>query len=309
MPLDVKAAYSLDDIDTLDAPAVAETITHLHRQHFPDSPSGYIRQVILDMERMFNGYYPGYQAMDTAYHDIEHTFQASLCWVRMMLNRHAVKAEPLMDGRDFHIGLVAILLHDIGYLKHKYDRAGTGAKFTFVHERRSCELAQLYLEEHGWPQREIFSVQHLISCTGPRAIIDSIPFFDRKEKLLGQSVCTADYIGQMSDPSYVGKLPVLYEEFEESDDFRQIPAEDRLFHSFIEMLEGTPRFWEYVKREKLEKDCAGLFHYLASPYPDGPNPYVERIDQNIDRIRHMTQEEKESLAATIRYNSEMRTLL
>ncbi len=306
MPLEANLAYTLDDIDTLDAPDVADKITELHQTSFPEADAGYIKLVIFDVERMFNGYYPGYQAMDTAYHDIEHTFQASLCLVRMLLNRHEAKIEPVIDARDFHIALVAILLHDIGYLKHKYDREGTGAKFTFVHERRSCELAQLYLEDHGWPQREIFSVQHLISCTGPRAIIDSIPFFDRKEKLLGQSICTADYIGQMSDPSYVGKLPVLYEEFEESDDFRQIAPQDRLFQSFIEMLEGTPGFWEFVRSEKLEKDCGGVYKYLAQPYPDGPNPYIDKVEENIDRIRRMTATEKEKLAGTIRYRSVVR---
>ena len=29
----------------------------------------------------------------------------------------------------------------------------------------------------------------------------------------------------------------------------------------------------------------GLYRFLSAPYPDGPNPYVQRIEQNLARLR------------------------
>ena len=144
---------------------------------------------------------------------------------------------------------------------------------------------KMLLSVQGWSQRDIFAVQHLISCTGPRASISSIPFYTDEEKLLGQMVCSADYIGQMSDPAYLEKLPVLFREFEESDNFRGIPPEDRLFKSVDELLRGTPFFWNRIVVPKLEHDCGGLIHYLSEPYPDGINPYVLEIEHHIDDLK------------------------
>ena len=39
---------------------------------------------------------------------------------------------------------------------------------------------------------------------------------------MGQAVCTADYVGQMSDPKYPDKLEVLFREFEESFRYQEI---------------------------------------------------------------------------------------
>ncbi len=281
--------YRLEDTDTLDHKAVAKVVVEIHKEIFPEKGSAceYIPQYFKDVAGMFMGKYPHYQAMDTVYHDLEHTLQATLCWVRLMANRHRLKIEPMMTPRDFQVGFVGILMHDVGYLKEEDDLEGTGAKFTFVHERRSCEFADMYLEEQGWPKKSIFAVQHLISCTGPRSLIDAIPFYNKLEKIMGMAVCTADYLGQMSDPKYIKKLPVLYLEFEESDDFRNIAKEDRIFKSCDELLRGTPFFWTNIVIPKLENDCGSLYKYLAEPYPEGINPYEKEIEANVETVKEM----------------------
>jgi hypothetical protein len=35
----------------------------------------------------------------------------------------------------------------------------------------------------------------------------------------------------------------------------------------------------------LERDFGGLHRFLNDPYPDGPNPYVERIEAHMARLR------------------------
>ena len=269
----------------------AEEIARLHHSLFPEADGSYILRLLSEIEGMFKGQFLNFQPMDTAYHDLEHTLQATLCWVHLFISRHASGALPAFDAHDFHVGLVAILMHDLGYLKERHDDFGTGAKYTFVHERRSCEIAHICLEEKGWSRRDIFVVSHLISCTGPRAIIDAIPFYSRRDKVLGQMVCTADYLGQMSDPRYVDKLPALWREFEESDNFREIPLENRLFKSFRQMLVGTPSFWQSVVLPKLDQDCGAVYRYLAEPYPDGPNPYIAQVETNIARIAALSDEQ------------------
>ncbi len=286
--------YTLDDFDTSDYHVVGDVVTGFAEGIFPEEDVSYIRKCFRDVVGMFDGHYLNYQAMDTVYHDVEHTLQATLCWVRLMANRHKVGIEPKMHPEDFQSGFVAILMHDVGYLKENGDSEGTGAKYTFVHERRSCEFADMYLEEQGWNKRRIFTVQHLISCTGPRSVIDSIPFYTKLERVMGEAVCTADYLGQMSDPKYIRKLPVLFEEFEESDDYRQIPKADRIFKSSDAVLRGTPFFWEKIVIPKLDKDCSGLYRFLADPYPNGANPYLMKIEENVGVVRGMFEDEGKS---------------
>ncbi len=279
--------YTLEDVDTRYYKVVAIEVLSLHQRCFPDADGSYIIPLFDDIQGMFAGEYKNYQAMDTIYHDLEHTLQATLCWVRLMANRHLINIEPVITAKEFQIGLTAILFHDIGYLKEKGDRDGTGAKYTFVHERRSCEIVDIYLSENKWDKYDMFAVQHLIGCTGPRSIINAIPFHSKAERMMGEAVCTADYVGQMSDYNYVKKLPALFLEFEESDDFREVPKEERLFKSKEELLTGTPYFWEEVVVQKLENECHGLLYCLSDPYPDGNNPYINKIEENVNLVREI----------------------
>ncbi len=277
--------YLLENLKTTDFREVAKAVLEIQAEAFPKVDASMISQLFEDVTAIFKGTFWNYQAMDTVYHDLEHTLQVTLCWVRMVANRNQLQIDPVMTDQDFIIGLHGVLLHDIGFLKEIGDHEGTGAKFTFVHEKRSCELAYLYLDKKGWSKQDISAVQHLISCTGPRSIIDAVPFNNKLERIMGESVCSADYIGQMSDPAYLHKLPALFLEFEESDNYRNIPAEKRMFKSTEELFRGTPIFWEKLVIPKLEKECHGLYKYLAQPFPDGINPYLKKIEEHVNIIQ------------------------
>lgn len=278
--------YTLRDIDTTSLEAVCRAVIAIEEALFgPESQTAETTALFDEVGSMFSGRFPFFREMDTVYHNLEHTLQATLCWARLFRGYQLHSSRPTLSHRFFQTGLAAVLFHDLGYLKEEHDEIGTGAKFTFVHERRSCELASIHFSEKGWTQSEIFAIQHVISCTGPRAIIDAIPFRNRSEKVLGQMLCTADYLGQMSDPAYPEKLPVLFEEFEESDNYRGIPKDRRFFQSLRDLLQKTPDFWTYSVKPKLDYDCGGLYRYLAAPYPDGSNPYLQEVDTNLSRIR------------------------
>jgi hypothetical protein len=279
--------YNLLEPDTRDPMAVAEAVEKLHDEAFPSVGCAYVRPILRKIKDAFAGHWGDYQAMDTAYHDLEHTLQATLCCLRVVAGHCRARARPTLSPRDFRIGLHAMLLHDIGYLKKKGDDEGTGAKFTLIHEHRGCEMAQVFLAEEGWEKLEIDRVCSLILCTGPRSNLGGSKFGDPAHRFLGQAVCTADFLSQMSDPGYVQKLPDLFEEFAESDRANGIPQDKRQFKTVDELYRSTPAFWNNFVVPKLRGECEDVGRYLAAPYPGGPNPYLDQVAANIEAIQRI----------------------
>lgn len=242
-----------------------------------------LQRLFEDVEGMFAGRYAGYQAIDMTYHDFEHTLQATLCLVHILQGRNRTPDRPLLTARDWELSVMAALLHDSGYLKSNDDREGTGAKYTFVHERRSCDFAREYLPRMGVTATEIDDICSAIICTGPRNKISQISFRSEQGRHFAFVLVTADYLAQMSAPDYLEKLPALYREFQESFDFEGMPWEKRPYHSYRELLEKTPGFWNNYVRPMLDFEAGGVHRYLATA--GQTNPYLQAVEANIAEIR------------------------
>ena len=271
---------------TSDPTAVEVEAQAAYLAMYPKADSLFIPQTFGWAIDCFTGNYPGYQAIDARYHDFEHTLQGTLCIARLLHARHQAKAEPALPRRIFELAVVAILLHDTGYLKKQGDVSGTGAKYTVVHVRRSAEFAADLLSKKGFRPSEILSVQNMIFCTGINAVLDKIPFQSEHERVAGFALGTADLLGQMAPEDYVEKLPVLYSEFAEAAAFD--PGRNSavtMFSSAADLTQKTPGFWDNYVRPKLERDFGGLYRFLNHPYPSGPNYYQDRIEANMSRIR------------------------
>jgi hypothetical protein len=275
----------LPPIDTKSATAVAEAVRAIVAATFPGATLPAADRLFADVQAMFTGHYLDYQAVDLGYHDFEHTLQATLCFVRLFAGRHVARAEPVLSVRHFELGLAAALLHDTGYLKLRSDHAGTCAKYTRVHVLRSCAFAASYLPAVGFTLRDTEIVTGAIRCTGPISRLARLYFNARTDQLLGCMLVTADYLGQMAATDYPDELELLFHEFLESDEFFHLPTEHFTFRSARELTEKTPDFWTKFVRPKLEKEFEGVYRFLASPYPDGPNPYVDAIERNIALVR------------------------
>jgi hypothetical protein len=237
----------------------------------------------------FTGNYRDYQAVDARYHDFEHTLQGTLCLARLLRGRHLAGAQPRLTQPILQLGLLAMLLHDTGYLKKRGDTEGTGAKYTVTHVQRSAEFAAELLKEKGFGAADIRAVQNMILCTGVNAALSVIPFQNELERVVGWGLGTADLLGQMAAEDYVDKLPTLYAEFAEAAAY----SHDRthfiaMFSSAQDLMEKTPTFWEKFVRLKLDRDFGGLHQFLNDPYPSGSNSYFERIEANIERLRQRT---------------------
>lgn len=272
-------------VDTSDPQAVEIEAQATYWEVFPQHDPTLVRRVFACVIKCFRGECQDYQAIDARYHDLEHTLQGLVCFVRLLRNRHRAQAEPVLDQRTFELGLLAMLLHDTGYAKKRDDAGGTGAKYTFTHVARSAQYAADLLGDKGFGADDIQAVQHMIRCTGVSVVLEAIPFQSEIERLVGYALGTADFLGQMAAADYVEKLPVLFAEFQEAAAFSpgRVPN-GTSFRSVDELIRQTPSFWQNHVWLKINRDFRGLYHFLEDPYPGGPNEYLDRIRANLDRI-------------------------
>jgi hypothetical protein len=273
-------------VDTRVPTEVEAQIQSIYRSLFPDGDPNFVPRAFDWAGQCFTGQFGDYQAIDARYHDFEHTLQGTLCLARLLHGRHQAGAKPLMTQHAFELAMLAILFHDTGYLKKRDDTVGTGAKYTLTHVARSADFAREFLATKGCPAKDIDAIRNMISCTGVNANLQAIPFQSELERTLGFALATADILGQMSAHDYVDKLPVLHQEFMEAarHDGRKA-ARLAAYSSPEELMRNTPSFWENYVLPKINYDFGRLYLFLNHPYPDGTNQYLQRVQQNLDRIQ------------------------
>ena len=240
-----------------------------------------------DVTDMFEGRYPGYRGIDMFYHDYEHSLQATVCLIHLLQGRSRSADKPVLLPRDWELSVMAVLLHDSGYLKEIDDVTGTGAKYTIVHERRSCEFARQYLPRMGVTASEIEDICSAIICTGPQSRISQITFHREEARVFAFLLVTADYLAQMSAADYPDELPVLFKEFIEAYDYEKVPPEKRPYKTLQEMLAKTPGFWNNYVRPMLDFEAGGVHRYLTTA--GQPNPYLQAVDANIAEVQRRLQ--------------------
>jgi hypothetical protein len=250
----------------------------------------WVDKIFRDVTSMFAGKYPGYLGIDMSYHDFEHTLQATVCLLDIIRGRQRNGATPPFQRRDAELSLMAVLLHDAGFLKQVNDTIGTGAKYTLVHERRSCQFARTYLPQYAVTPDEMDDVCAAINCTGPRNHIAGHTFHRPEARIIACIVVTADYLAQMSAPDYLGKLPLLYREFQEAFDYEMVPADKRPYHSLRDLQEKTSDFWHKFVLPLLDNEADAVYRHLS--ITGQPNPYLLAVEDNLTKIRHRLQEDK-----------------
>jgi hypothetical protein len=132
-----------------------------------------------------------------------------------------------------------------------------------------------YLSNLGFNSLQIEGVQNIINCTGLGVAVSSIPFSSDNEKKTGYIVGTADYLGQMSDPNYLLKLPNLYQEFKDGGVTGNNSAQD--------LISKTPTFFREFVMKRFTEDFQSVYLYAANHF-GGKNLYIEGINKNINEI-------------------------
>lgn len=275
----------IPSVDTKSSTAVELFVEESFSRLYPGSDLVWLRRIFRDIELLFGGGHPDFAAIDIRYHDLEHTLQAAVCLTVLLERRASVDARPVIDARHFELALSAVLLHDSGYLKLRSDTVGTGAKYTFCHVLRSCAFAATYLPTLGANDYEVEAVMAAINCTGPANEVTRLYFRDPAERIIGCALGTADFLSQMAAPDYPDELEILFGEFNESDNFLNVPHQRRMFSSADDLIANTPAFWEQFVKPKLEHDFQSVYRFLSRPYPNGGNDYICAVEDNIVRIR------------------------
>ena len=266
-------------INTSCAVSVTQAAVDFSEALFPHAEQSLIRKLFNDVEKLFSGKHPDYQANDLPYHDFQHTLQVTLAYMDLFVARQNSGESPLFTHRQFELGLAAALFHDSGYLKLRSDQAGTGAKYTFCHVLRSCALAATLLPCHGLKIEELDTVLSAIRCTGPSTTGMNLRFNRNEDHVLASMVATADYLGQMSADDYPDELGLLFNEFAESDAYLCLPSAQRIFKSAAHLASGSTLFWQKIVKPKFDNDFLGVYRFLT--HPDGSNRYIDKIEHNL----------------------------
>lgn len=275
------------EVDTKDSAAVAAACDRIYRSIYPDADPGFVPRACGWFRTVFGGDYGDYLPVDVPYHDREHTMQGLLCLAQLLHGRHAAGASPTVPRRVFELGILAILLHDTGYLKRTGDTAGTGAKYTLIHVDRSRAFAGEFLAEQGYSPADIETVQRMIEGTAMDVAPADLSFPSEAEGTVAAALATADLVGQMSAADYVDRLPQLFDEFTESYHYFGARAERLRYESAEALVANTPLFWQSYVKPKLDNGCAAMYRFLNDPYPDGENEYLNRIQANVARAARL----------------------
>ena len=267
----------------------APYVRALFAANFPGRSAAFLDKAIAQTEDLFRGRYPGYQASDSAYHDLSHTLAASVATARLMDGHIKSKEPPVLEARDFELAIAGILLHDSGFIKQVGDTEGTGAKYTLTHVDLSAEFAGKFLPALGVTADEIRVVQLAIHCTGVNVNVSKLDFQNERERFIGCALGTGDILGQMADPDYPRRLPALYREYSEAVAFSGLRKGGiASYTDAVDLMRKSRHFYDdYVKR-MLNTQWASVHKALTHHFTGGKNLYLEAVEANLKRIDELT---------------------
>ncbi len=165
---------------------------------------------------------------DALYHNVEHTVYVTLVGLQILLGKQILCGDVERD--DWLNVVVALLCHDIGYVKGACHQDSIGRVATGAHnhtvrvEVGSSDAALMpihvdrgkrYVMETFVPGNALVDVEFVQSCIERTRF--PVPA-DRGYHPTGDYpglVRGADLIGQLSDPRYLHKLAAVFYEFEE----------------------------------------------------------------------------------------------
>ncbi len=233
-----------------------------------------LEQAWISTRSLYTGFFPGYLACTTEYHDLSHTCDVFGATIRMIDGAISSGRDPSPELRGDLA--VAALLHDAGYIQEASDLEGTGAKYTKTHVARSIAFTLTHRDSFDLTEERAKRVGRLIAGTDLGLNFDDIPYVDEEEKFAGKLLAAADLLGQMADRTYLEKLVFLYYEFKEAG----YPGYDTEF----DILRKTLGFYEMTKKRLfglLGETMDLPLRHFASRYGVEQNLYLESIERQI----------------------------
>ena len=256
----------------------------------------YLNEAFRDVEKLFQGSYPGFQKCNTKYHDLRHTMMVLLAMARLI--HGAVLGGAKFTDKEINLGLTAALMHDTGYIQTNDDNLGTGAKYTLIHIKRSIVFAQDYYAGENYFRTDLVCFRDILFCTGLSFDIKKITFTSPNIEIIGKMLGTADLLSQMADRFYLEKLTPLFHEFEEGN----VPG----FESEFDLFKKTTDFYKSVQA-RFENDLGNVQSYMLDHFRDrwniGRNIYNESIEKNINYLKNILKNNDKNLHDCLRRNT------
>ena len=264
-------------------------IAGIFETHFPGRELNFLRAVFSEVQQLYAGHFPGYQACDSAYHDFTHTYVVTAAVARILDGHLKSAAAPRLTARDFELAIATSLLHDTGYIKNTGDRNGTGAKYTLTHPGRSSAVAQVLLSKLAATPAEIETVQSAILFAGLEEDAAE-PAITARSRFIGSVVGSGDLLGQMATPDYPDQLTNLYHEFREATVFFGVAGTGiASYRNANDLMRRTREFYQTHVQKLLIERWGRVHDLLRYHFADGRNQYLDAIEQNLDRIDQLTQ--------------------
>jgi hypothetical protein len=275
--------------------AVRLAVAQLFAEAWPRTPFHPVERSFVRFEEMFSGRSPGYEGVDTLYHDTQHTLDITLAMARLMAGyERQVDARDRLGGERAVVGLVTALFHDVGYLRERSDtEAQNGAEYTRTHVSRGARFLAQWLPEVGLEHWVPMAVE-LVHYTGYEKPIAKIQLEDPRDRRLGQLLGTADMTAQMADRCYLEKCrDRLYPEFvlggvalpTSAEGYRKV-----IYASGLDLLRQTPGFMEQVRAKRLDGEFERAYRYVEILF-GGRNPYIEAIERNLAFLKEVLRSE------------------
>ncbi|WP_375229214.1 hypothetical protein [Roseobacter sp. S98] len=191
---------------------------------------------------------------DALYHNAEHTIMVTLVGQQIMRGRLVTESVQAEDWLHY---VVALLLHDIGYLRDIVDGdeenlvviSPDGDTISPPRGASDAFLSPYHVNRGMMYVRQRFAGTDIIDEERIAAAIDYTRFPVPDDPWYGSTTSepallrAADLIGQMADPFYHRKIGALYQEFSETG-----MNEELGYESAVDLMEQFPDFfWSRVQ--------------------------------------------------------------
>ncbi|HEY5666613.1 MAG TPA: HD domain-containing protein [Gammaproteobacteria bacterium] len=273
---------------------VCNAVWQLFASQYPAGSFDPVWMAFHDFERMYTGKDPDYHAVDTSYHDIQHTLDVTLALARLIVGHERSVGEHDRLGEDIaRFALIAALFHDAGYLRHRRRDVGAvnGAVFTRSHVGRSGAYLEQYLPRIGLGSFAAVAAR-VVHFTGYEMPIDDIELDDPRHRVAGQLLGTADLLAQMADRCYLEKCrDRLYPEFVlgEVAVNSEASGSKSLYRSGRDLLQKTMSFYQRSAQARLETGLGHAYRFMESFFDGRQNLYLYFVEKNMSFLEQIRQ--------------------
>ncbi len=244
---------------------------------------------------------------DAAYHDINHTVLVTDVGQAILWGRISCQGD--VSPEDWVHAIVAMLFHDIGYLRGvlRDDVEGDylcdheGNRVSPVPGATDASMAPYHVSRSRMFVEQRFATEPLLNVAAISDYIEMTRFPVPNEAFyqstggagdLGGLVRAADLIGQLADPRYLQKLAHLFAEFQENGDAERMgyanPGHLRSTYPAFFYQKVSPYISEglhFLRKSEAGKVwVAQLYSHVYTEQHQEPSYGPERVDVSTSEI-------------------------